>query len=108
MKRTILCFGFSLFACLMQGQTSGNTSPGSINPSNVTDPTPVQSPTLPAVPLPPANNGFNNPTGTGGTDMTNPNLNGSYESNPDGRPRDNFQSNPNTVPSATRQPKPEK
>lgn len=92
----------------LQAQTSGNTNPGTTNPNNAIDIQPVQSGTLPSVPLPPTNTGgFNNPTGTGGTDMTNPNLNGSYESNPDGRPRDNFQSNPNTVPSTTRQPKPE-
>lgn len=101
-------------ACLLslgsvQAQTPGNTKPGTGTPNNQIIPhEPVFTGTAPGVP-PSSPNGTNrNPQGTGGTDMTNPNNNGSYETNPDGKPRDNFQPHPNTTPSNTQQPRPNK
>lgn len=105
MRKYIILAGFLIVIGSARAQTPDNTRPGNPTPSNinVTPPPPVQSSTIFTNPPNHAN-----PTGTGGTDMTNPNQNGSYESNPDGKPRDSFQSNPNTTPTNTRVPKTER
>jgi hypothetical protein len=123
-KATVFIFRFLLFnmkplfiysvflfsTITIQGQTPGNTSPGTGTSNNqvVSPQDPVFTGTVPGIPPYSPNGNNRNPQGAGGTDMTDPNNNGSYEVNPDGKPRDNFQSNPPTAPSNTQQPGPNK
>ena len=103
MKTFFLFFFFISFA-VVDAQTPGNTNPGTTTPDNrnIQQQPPVQTGTFYTTPInPPAGQ----PTGTHGTDMTDPNTNGAYEVNPDARPRDNFQSQPNTTPTGTQVPR---